>query len=79
MIRVPTPWTRRLALAAVLLGALCGAGCQSVEPWQRGVLAKAEMTLGDDALAGALREQVFFSKEAASGGAGPAGGGCGCN
>ena len=65
-----------MTLLAVLLAA---AGCETVAPWQRGDLARPEMQLAGDPLSSALRDQVFFSKEAASGGAGPAGGGCGCN
>ena len=54
-------------------------GCSSVEPWERGNLAKPEMQISGDAVDDLLLEQVFYSKEAASGGIGAAGGGCGCN
>lgn len=54
-------------------------GCQNVQPWERGALARDDMQLESDPLAGQLAEQVYASKEASSGGAGPAGAGCGCN
>lgn len=63
-----------LCLAAELLG--CTA---KVEPWERGVLAKRQMALIPDAQDAALREHTFISKEAAIGGYGVGGGGCGCN
>ena len=60
--------------AAVSLGA-----CATVQPWERGTLARPEMQLEPDPLQTGLYRQVYDSKEASSGGAGPAGAGCGCN
>ena len=57
--------------------ALC-AGCQQVKPWQRGTLADSVMRADRDVLGTALDEHVFFSREAAAGGRGVGGGGCGC-
>ncbi|HQA35203.1 MAG TPA: DUF4266 domain-containing protein [Casimicrobium huifangae] len=37
------------------------------------------MTFGADPLDEAFSQHVYFSKEAASGGTGVGGGGCGCN
>jgi hypothetical protein len=37
------------------------------------------MALVEDPLLSAMNDHVYTAKEAASGGAGPAGGGCGCN
>lgn len=65
---------RLLFLVLVLL-----AGCETVKPWERGTLARPEMQLDSDPLETKLMEQVFESKEAASGGNGAAGAGCGCN
>jgi len=53
--------------------------CAPVQPWERGRLAQPHMALQDDALLSAMDQHVYTSKEAASGGVGPAGGGCGCN
>lgn len=60
---------------------LIAAGCTSmgVEPWDRDVLAKAEMQLTGDPVEAATDDHIYFSKEASSGGRGFGGGGCGCN
>jgi hypothetical protein len=50
-----------------------------VEPWDRDLLAKDEMSLNADATDLALDDHIYFSKEGMSGGRGFAGGGCGCN
>jgi hypothetical protein len=54
-------------------------GCGTVQPWERGLLAKDEMQWTPDVMSAQLRNQVYASKEASSGGTGAAGGGCGCN
>lgn len=54
-------------------------GCQNVEPWERDRLAEPAMQLISDVAERKRDQQIFFSKEAASGGTGAAGGGCGCN
>lgn len=56
-----------------------GNGCQTVEPWERGHLAEYVMRPDRDPLSVALNEHLWFSREAASGGEGVGGGGCGCN
>lgn len=65
--------------AGMLLLALMSAGCATVQPWQRGDLARAEMAFEPDPVLSAYRRHTEFSKEAASGGASLGGGGCGCN
>jgi len=65
-----------------LLALLALQGCsvvQTVEPWQKGNLAKPEMTFDDDPLERGYREHIYTSKEASAGGSGLGGGGCGCN
>ena len=64
-------------LAAVL--ALILSACASVQPWERGTLARPEMQLDPNPLQTGLYEQVYDSKEAAGGGTKTAGAGCGCN
>lgn len=55
-------------------------GCaQSVSPWERGYLAKENMQLVTNPLENTLINHTLSSKEAASGGYGIGGGGCGCN
>ncbi|MDO8271789.1 MAG: DUF4266 domain-containing protein [Gammaproteobacteria bacterium] len=52
---------------------------QPVQPWEKGTLAKPEMIFDEDRLDSAYVEHTYSSKEAAFGGAGVGGGGCGCN
>jgi hypothetical protein len=66
-----------LFLTAPALLAL--AGCATVQPWEKGNLAKPEMTFGGDKLETRYADHIYTSREAASGGAGVGGGGCGCN
>ena len=57
-----------LLAAVVLLGSGCaGPNLVRVQPWER------------DALHTAMMEHTFFSREAAAGGRGVGGNGCGCN
>jgi len=62
---------------ALVLFAL--AGCAGVQPWERDVLARPEMSLDNAPLDAAIDDHIYFSKEASSGGRGFGGGGCGCN
>ena len=54
-------------------------GCETVEPWERGDLARRDMQWTPDMAEAALIEHTYASKEASTGGFGAAGGGCGCN
>lgn len=66
----------------LLLAMLALSGCtliQPVNPWEKGTLAKIDMTFETDRLDTEYVEHTYSSKEAASGGAGVGGGGCGCN
>lgn len=69
------------ALIAMTLFALaCGiSGCAQVKPWEKGILAKPDMSFEGDVLETRFAEHTYSSKEASSGGAGVGGGGCGCN
>ena len=62
----------------LLLGLLL-AGCETVQPWERGSLARPEMQWQQDVMEASLRDHIHYSKEASSGGNGASGGGCGCN
>ena len=68
------PGVMAVAAIALALGA-----CAPVRPWERGTLARAEMQFDPNSLQTGLYEQVYESKEAASGGTKTAGAGCGCN
>ena len=67
---------KKIPLCLVLLGL---AGCAGVQPWERDVLARPEMSLDNAPLEAAIDDHIYFSKEASSGGHGFGGGGCGCN
>lgn len=65
-----------ILMLATALGACSNLG---VEPWERDVLAKPEMSLSADSVDMGLDDHIYFSKEGTSGGRAFAGGGCGCN
>lgn len=67
----------RFICCAAMITAL--SGCTNVKPWQRGVLSDPTMRADRDPVGLALTEHMYFSREAASGGRGVGGGGCGCN
>ena len=69
---------RTLAIV-IACSALLLSGCAAVKPWDRDLLAQKKMQLVPAPVDNALDEHVYFSKEAASGGQGVGGGGCGCN
>jgi len=71
-------WRVAILLAAALPPLLLTA-CAPVQPWQKGDLAKPDMLFEGDPLAARYAQHIYFSKEAASGGYGVGGGGCGCN
>jgi hypothetical protein len=52
---------------------------QEVQPWERDILAQDSMQLDPDAMQSYVDDHIYFSKEAATGGKGVGGGGCGCN
>ncbi len=67
-------------VAAMLLTLMCllAGGCASVQPWERGNLAKAQMTLESNPSQSVLKSHIYGSREAAAGGNASQGGGCGC-
>ena len=66
------------ALSAALAATALLAGCATVEPWDRGDLAKPQMAPVPRPLARAASAHVHTSREAAAGDLIAAGGGCGC-
>ena len=62
-----------LALPALL------AGCATVHPWDRDLLAEKRMRFVPCPMLHAIDEHIYFSKEASTGGQDVGGGGCGCN
>lgn len=58
---------------------LAGCSLSQVQPWEKGELAKDEMQLTPDKNEDFLDGHIYSSREAAMGGKGVGGGGCGCN
>ena len=52
---------------------------EPVAPYERGYLAEEGMQWEENPRNEKLKGHIYTSKEASSGGAGAAGGGCGCN
>lgn len=71
---------KKLGLALLLLASsMLFTQCEDVKPWQRGTLADSTMRPDWDPVGRQLIDHVYFSREAATGGRGIGGGGCGCN
>ena len=57
-------------------------GCATMhppQPWEKGQLARPDMRFDADPMQQKLTQHIYTSKEAATGGYGAGGGGCGCN
>jgi hypothetical protein len=68
--------------AALVLLAVAVTGCATMappQPWEKGTLARPEMQFDPDPLDTKITQHIYTSKEAATGGYGAGGGGCGCN
>ncbi|PID42652.1 MAG: hypothetical protein CSA52_01525 [Gammaproteobacteria bacterium] len=72
-------------LLSLLVATVLFTGCSylppvsDVKPWEKGTLADPDMAPGGLARDNGLFSHVYTSKEAARGGEGVGGGGCGCN
>ncbi|HLT92251.1 MAG TPA: DUF4266 domain-containing protein [Woeseiaceae bacterium] len=74
---------RKLRILFTLGVPLVLSACGSIEPWvkpyERDRLADPIMALDGDPVSSAYIQHVYEAREAARGGEGAAGGGCGCN
>ncbi len=72
---------RLLLISFTLYGVMLLQACslQTVQPWDRDLLAQKKMELDSHPLDTYLDEHIYYSKESSSGGQGVGGGGCGCN
>ena len=70
--------TRGIFLLTILQLVACSS-VKTVAPYDRGYLAENGMQWEESSRNARLKGHVYTSKEASSGGAGAAGGGCGCN
>ncbi len=68
----------RVLWVFVLLGAVLGAGCATVQPWQRERLANPCMVFDANSHQLAFDTHWQTAREAAAGGFGVQSGGCGC-
>ena len=73
MNRIKPRWVALLLGAGFFLSA-----CAPIAPWERGNLAKPHVALDPYPLQSAMRAHNYGAREAASGGTGSSGGGCGC-
>lgn len=74
-----SPWRRGVLLATLAALTLGLSGCMTISPRERGTLTDYTMRSDRDKLHDAMTEHIHFSREAAAGGRGVGGGGCGCN
>ena len=70
---------KRIVTVCLAAGMLTGCAGIGVDPWDRDVLARPEMSLDAYPLDATIDDHIYFSKEGSSGGRGFGGGGCGCN
>lgn len=70
---------RHLLRVVAAFTLLLAAGCATVHPWDRDLLAQKSMSFNPSPMLQAVDEHIYFSKEASMGGIGVGGGGCGCN
>jgi len=71
-----------MACAVLMVMTIAVAGCATMtppQPWEKGDLARPEMQFDPDPLDTRTTQHIYTSKEAATGGYGAGGGGCGCN
>jgi len=66
-------------IAAFVLVALASAGCVTVRPQERAVLADPVMQFEGDPIIANQLTHAIDNREGSFGGSGVAGGGCGCN
>jgi len=70
---------KAVSLFILITIGLSACAYEKIKPWHRDVLSKPQNQLIPDPLEYEVDDHIYFSKEAASGGQGIGGGGCGCN
>ncbi|HWV16230.1 MAG TPA: DUF4266 domain-containing protein [Cellvibrio sp.] len=70
---------RASKLLLISLTLLSAAACTPVKSWERGNLARPEMSFTPDPLARQIQDHIYHSKEGSSSVVAGSGGGCGCN
>ena len=74
-----TSTCRLTAFLLALCAFLGSCALPTVQPWEKGTLARPDMGFDSDPLEARFADHTYTSKEAARGGSGVGGGGCGCN
>ena len=67
-----------IVIGVVFVATACSS-MDTVQPWDKDLLAKQSMQPVPDFFENFYDEHIYFSKEASSGGQSVGGGGCGCN
>jgi hypothetical protein len=70
--------TERITTVLLFCITLWLSGCAQVAPWERGNLAKPQMSLDPYPMQSSLQTHVNSARESAAGGGAMTGGGCGC-
>ncbi|MBL8535598.1 MAG: DUF4266 domain-containing protein [Betaproteobacteria bacterium] len=65
-------------IIAAVIAVVAFAGCSPVQPWERGRLAKPQMSDAPHPAQEVMRQHIYRSREATAGSAAARGGGCGC-
>lgn len=73
------PLRRRCLTCGALLVLSIAAGCTTVQPWERGTLAKPVMAPDDPVHETTQKQRTYNAKEGGAEATGVGGGGCGCN
>lgn len=77
--RVPDTWLRQATVLVVALVCCSTAGCVTVRPQERAILADPVMRFDASAREEAELQHVLDNREGSFGGGALQGGGCGCN
>jgi hypothetical protein len=70
---------RAIALSMTLVVFGLMAACTTVQPWERGTLAKPVMAVDDPPQEKTQKLRTYSAKEGGAAATGVGGGGCGCN
>jgi uncharacterized protein DUF4266 len=73
------PATRIARVSIAMLALTAVAGCATVQPWERGTLAKPVMATEAPPHETAQKLRTYDAKEGGAAATGVGGGGCGCN
>lgn len=73
---VPALCIRRCLALMLAVGV---SGCATVQPWERGTLAKEVMSTDESSHLAAQKLRTYGAKEGGAAASGVGGGGCGCN